>query len=80
MPALAINSIYIRSYINSYYTFLLVLFINALTTNCTTVNPKRMGSGISTKQNPGIINKRLRLYAYISLIPISNGAGLGTSP
>ena len=36
----------------------------------------RIGTGISTGQDPGTINGRARLYAHILLIPVSNGAGL----
>jgi hypothetical protein len=39
-----------------------------------------MGNGISVRQDPGTINERARLYAQMSLIPVSKGAGLGASP
>jgi hypothetical protein len=39
-----------------------------------------MGNGISTQQDPGTINERARLYAQMSLMPVSKGAGLGTFP
>jgi hypothetical protein len=80
LPASATNSIYIGSYVNSCCTFLLVLFVNALTTNYATVNLSKIGSGILARQDPETINERLRLYTHISLIPVLNGVRLGTSP
>jgi len=57
-----------------------VLFANAPTANYATVSPGRIGSGTLTRQDPGTINERPRLYAHILLIPVLNRAGLGTSP
>jgi len=45
-----------------------------------TVNVGRIGSGSSVGHDPGTINGRAKLYAQILLIPVSNGAGLGTLP
>jgi hypothetical protein len=39
-----------------------------------------MGSGISVQQDPGMMNERARLYAQMSLMPVSKGAGLGDFP
>jgi hypothetical protein len=39
-----------------------------------------MGSGTSTWHDPGTMNERARLYAQMSLMPVSKGAGLGTNP
>ena len=36
--------------------------------------------GSSTEHNLGYIKENARLYAYISPIPVSNGAGFGTVP
>lgn len=45
-----------------------------------TVKFGRIGKGTSTGQDPGTIKERAKLYAHMSLIPVSNGVGLGTSP
>jgi len=45
-----------------------------------TVNVGRMGNGTSIEQDPGTIKERAKLYAHMLLMPVSNGAGLGTSP
>lgn len=45
-----------------------------------TFNLGRAGKGTSTGQDPGVMKERAKLYAHIALIPVSNGAGLGTSP
>jgi hypothetical protein len=40
----------------------------------------RVGNGILIGQDPGIIKERARLYAYISLMLVSKGAGLSNFP
>jgi len=45
-----------------------------------TVNVGTMGNGTSIEQDPGTIKERAKLYAHMLLMPVSNGAGLGTSP
>ena len=54
--------------------------INGAPAGCVTVNLGRISKGSSTRQDPGIINDKARLYTQISLILISNEAGLGISP
>ena len=39
-----------------------------------------IGSGISVRQDSGTVNDRARLYAQMSLMAVSKGAGLGASP
>ena len=56
-----------------------MLLLNTPSVNYITVNLGKIINKILTKQDPGIINKRVRLYTYISLIPVLNGAKLGTS-
>ena len=57
-----------------------VAFVNSVTAGCVIVSLGRIGKGSSTGQDPGIINDNARLYAHMSLMPVSNGVGLGTSP
>jgi hypothetical protein len=45
-----------------------------------TLKAGRVGNGISTGQDPGTIKERARLYAHMSLMPVSKGAGLGDFP
>jgi len=78
LPSLAINSIYIGSHVNSLSNSLLVLLLNTLLVNYVIVSFGKIGNKTLTGQDPGIINKRVRLYAYILLIPVLNRAGLGT--
>jgi len=78
LPSLAINGICIRSYINSLFNSLLVLLLNALPVDYIIVSLSKIGNKTLTRQDPGTINERARLYAYMSLIPVLNGVGLGT--
>ena len=56
-----------------------MLLLNTLPVNYVIVSFSKIGNGTLTRQNPGIINKRVRLYAYILLILVLNRARLGTS-
>jgi hypothetical protein len=44
-----------------------------------TVNVGRISRGTSIRHDPGTIKERARLYAQMSLTPVSKGAGLGTN-
>lgn len=57
-----------------------VAFANGATAGCVTVSLGRIGKGSSTGQDPGTTNDSARLHAHMSLMSVSNGAGLGTSP
>jgi hypothetical protein len=57
-----------------------VAFVNDVTAGCVTVNLDRIGKGSSTEQDLKITNNNVKLYAHMSIIPVSNGAGLDTSP
>ena len=56
------------------------VFTNDAPAGCATVSLGRIDKGSSTGQDPGIIKDSARLYAHMSLMPVSNGAGLGTLP
>ena len=79
LPSSATNGIYIRFYVNSLFNGLLVLLLNTLPVNYAIVSLSKIDNGTLTRQDPGTINKRARLYAYILLIPVLNRARLGTS-
>lgn len=44
------------------------------------VNVRRISKGTLIEQDPGTIKDRAKLYAYMLLILVLNGAGLGTLP
>ena len=55
-----------------------MLLLNVPPVNCAIVSLGKIGNKTLTGQDLGIINERARLYTYMSLIPVLNGAGLGT--
>jgi hypothetical protein len=77
LPALATNVICVGSYVNSLKDPNVVSFVGPVAFE--TVNVGRIGKGTSIEQDPGTIKERAKLYAYMSLIPVLNGVGLGTS-
>ena len=71
--------IYIGSYLNSQRGGL-VEFASLGYINSETFKIGRVGSRTLTGQDLGTINKRARLYAYMSLMPVLKGARLGDFP
>jgi hypothetical protein len=69
-------------FVNSAAVFVnsIMAFVNGVTTDCVIINLSKINKGGSTEQDPGITNDSARLYAHISLILISNKAGLNISP
>jgi hypothetical protein len=67
------NNICVGSYSNSRRNNLVELVV----IRSKTFKAGSIGNRILTQQDPGTINKRARLYAQISLIPVLKGAGLG---
>jgi hypothetical protein len=55
-------------------------FVNSVTANCVTVNLSKINKESSIKQDPRTTNDSARLYIHISLMPVLNKTGLGTSP
>ena len=55
-----------------------MLLLNTPLVNYIIVSLSKIGNKTLTRQDLGTINERARLYAYMSLILVSNRAGLGT--
>jgi hypothetical protein len=58
----------------------LVEFASLRYVNSETFKVKRVGNGTLIRQDLRMINERVKLYAYISLILMSKGARLGDFP
>lgn len=80
LPASATKVICARSYVNSQRDSFIVKFVSLEQDVFKTVNIKKISNRTSTEQDPGTIKKKAKLYAYMLLIPVLNGAELGTSP
>jgi hypothetical protein len=76
LPASAIKVICARSYSNSRKGGS-VEFASLGYVDSETFKVGRVSNGILTGQDLGIINEKARLYAYMSLIAVLKGAGLG---
>ena len=80
LPASATKVICEGSYVNSQRDSFIIESADPEQDTFKTANVGRIGKGTSIGHDPGTIKERAKLYAYMLLMPVSNGAGLGTSP